>query len=221
MKNNKFCPQTIAKKDVNNLLKSKEEILFNSVWRMLHLRGYINRDHTLSQWGEVLCAALDALPTLPPDKASLIVELEESVVVAVELARLGLLNADEMFPTYTGAPYRGSPADKRHTLLISRIGCLGKISHQEIGYTGPLSRHYLGYHSMVTAVRGSLRDLLEVCLANLLLFGDSERNRTDYVELGLEYVLKLYRSMLTCLASRLRFRMIARWRWKSIRISTR
>ena len=55
-----------------------------------------------------------------------------------------------------------------------------------MGYTGPLSRNYLGYHQMVTAVRGSLRDLLEVSLANLLLFGDAERGRTDYVELGLE-----------------------------------
>lgn len=191
MKNKNFCAQTVGKKDTSNLLKSKEEVLFNSVWRMLHLRGYINKDHTLSPWGQVLCAALDALPTLPPDKAYTIVELEESVVVAVEMARLGLLNTSDMFPTYTGSPYRGSPLDKRSTLLISRIGCLGKISHEEIGYTGPLSRSYLGYHQMTTAVRSGIRDLLEVCLANLLLSGDAVRDRTDYVELGLEYVSSL------------------------------
>jgi hypothetical protein len=153
---------------------------------MLHLRGYINKDHTLSPWGEVLCAALEALPALPPEKASVIIELEEAVIVAIELARMGLLNANNMFPTYTGAPYRGSDLEKRNTLLISRIACLGKISHDEIGYTGPLSRHYLGYHSMVSAVRNSLRDLCEVSLSNLLLFGDAERDRSDYAELGLE-----------------------------------
>jgi hypothetical protein len=186
LKNKNFCAQTITKKDTNNLLKSKEEILFNSVWRMLHLRGYINKDHTLSPWGRVLCAALDALPALPPEKAYMIVELEESVIVAIEMARLGLLNASDMFPAYSGAPYRGTTVEKRSTLLISRLGCLGKISHQEVGYTGPLSRNYLAYQQMVTAVRGSLRDLLEVSLANLLLFGDAERERTDYAELGLE-----------------------------------
>jgi hypothetical protein len=186
LKNKNFCAQTITKKDTNNLLKSKEEILFNSVWRMLHLRGYINKDHTLSPWGRVLCAALDALPALPPEKAYTIVELEESVIVAIEMARLGLLNASDMFPAYSGAPYRGTTVEKRSTLLISRLGCLGKISHQEVGYTGPLSRNYLAYQQMVTAVRGSLRDLLEVSLANLLLFGDAERERTDYAELGLE-----------------------------------
>tara|TARA_R110002003_G_scaffold388_13_gene19382 strand:- start:14673 stop:14858 length:186 start_codon:yes stop_codon:yes gene_type:complete len=36
-------------------------------------------------------------------------DLEEAIVIAVELLRLGTLNADiNMFPTYNGAPMRGN-----------------------------------------------------------------------------------------------------------------
>jgi hypothetical protein len=176
----------VTKKDPNNLLDSKEEILLNTVWRMLHIRGYINNDHTLTKWGKVLNTTLRALPNLPPEKTATLVELEEAAVVAVELARLGLLTSSNMFPMYTGAPYSDDETVNRNTLLISRIACLGKFSHQEIGYTGPLSRHFLGYNSMATAVRESLRDLAEVCLVNLLFNGDAVRNRDDYGDLGFE-----------------------------------
>jgi Temperature dependent protein affecting M2 dsRNA replication len=158
--------------------------MFNSLWRMFHVLGYINPDHSLSKWGLVLEATLAALPK--SDNPSIIIELEEAAVVAVELLRLGLLNANNMFPTYSGAPYRGSEATKRNTLLVARVACFGKLSHKEIGYTGPLSRNYLGYHAMVTAVRSTLRDLAEVCLATLLSHGDAVRKRDDYTDLGLE-----------------------------------
>lgn len=44
-------------------------------------------------------------------------ELEEAAVLAVELTRLGLLNADiTMFPAYNGAPMRGSSTYMRISL---------------------------------------------------------------------------------------------------------
>jgi len=71
-------------------------------------------------------------------------------------------------------------------LLVSRVACLGKFQHKQIGFTGPLSRQLLGYHSMIAAVRNSMRDLVEVCLTTLLLNGEADRDRTDWYELGLD-----------------------------------
>jgi hypothetical protein len=49
----------------------------------------------------VLAAAISGLKGKP--------ELEDAAVVAVELLRMGTLNAEiNMFPTYNGAPMRGS-----------------------------------------------------------------------------------------------------------------
>ncbi|KAF1815441.1 hypothetical protein P152DRAFT_185644 [Eremomyces bilateralis CBS 781.70] len=112
--------------------------------------------------------------------------LEEAAVVAIELARLGLLDAENMFPTYSGAPFRGSDTDRRNTLLISRVACLGKLEHNTIGFTGPLSKHLLGYQSMINTVRGSLRDLMEVTITQFFLSGGAERDRSDFTDLGLE-----------------------------------
>lgn len=42
---------------------------------------------------------------------------------------------------------------------------------------------------MISTVRSSLRDLLEVCLTTLLLNGDAEREREDFTELGIKYVV--------------------------------
>jgi hypothetical protein len=64
------------------------------------LRGYVDGNHKLTAWGEVLATTLTALEENP--------ELEEAGVIAIELARLDLLNAEEMFTPYGGAPMRGS-----------------------------------------------------------------------------------------------------------------
>jgi hypothetical protein len=174
-----FQEASITKKDPRNPspLEKKDEILFNSIWRLLRLRGYVDAEHKPTKWGKVLYAILSNIPSD---------EYEEAAILAVELARLGLLNANQMFPTYSGAPYLGSEAAKRNTLLISRVASLGKLHHQSIGYTGPLSRQLLGYNSMISAVRSALRDLTEACLATLFLNGDADRNRDDFAALGLE-----------------------------------
>jgi hypothetical protein len=171
-----FADISIAPKVAARPLKTKNEIVFNSVWRLLYLRGYVNEEHRLTEWGEVLYEALTALP---PG------ENEEGALIAVELARLGLLNADNMFPKYSGGPLKGSDKDKRNSLLIARVACAGKFRHKQIGFSGPLSRDLLGFHSMVSAVRSSLRDLVEVCMTTLLLNGDADRERDDWSDLGL------------------------------------
>lgn len=171
-----FAAKTHGKKKSKQLLKTSDEILLNSIWRLLHLRGYIDDKHELTPWGLVLYEIIANLPTG---------EAEEAALIAVELARFALLNADDMFPSYSGGPHKGSEKDRRNTLLITRILCLGTFQHQEIGFTGPLSRDLLGFHSMVSAIRSSLRDLAEVCMTTLLLNGDADRERSDWNELGL------------------------------------
>ena len=54
----------------------------------------------MTVWGKALHSAISSLD--PADN------LEEPVFIGIELLRLKLLNADIMFPTYTGVPLRGS-----------------------------------------------------------------------------------------------------------------
>lgn len=169
-------------------IREPRELLANTILRFLEDRGYINNDHTLSAWGKALKAAFDFAKqngyiTIASNK-----EVEEAIFLAFELHKLDILNTSQMFPVdkYLGAPMRGSDTDKAYTLLISRVACLGTFHHNEIGFTGPLSRHLLGYHQMISAVRGSLRDLVEVHALSMLGSGAASRqlSPTDYSTLG-------------------------------------
>lgn len=70
-------------------------------------------------------------------------------------------------------------------MLISRVACIGKLRHKNIGYSGPLSRQLLSYRSLITEVRTTLRNLIEIVLVGLLLSGDATRDRSDWTELGI------------------------------------
>ncbi|KAI9667560.1 MAG: hypothetical protein M1821_000376 [Bathelium mastoideum] len=171
-----FAKQTIIKKDESNPLRSKDEVAFNTLWRFLHLRGYIDSDHFLTPWGQVLQRGLEA--------AGSDTEIQEAVFIAIELLRLELLHYHYMFTGYSHAPSRGSDDDRKYNTLISRVASLGRLGHKAIGFTGPLSRHLLGYHSMITTMRKALRDLEEMCLLTLFLRGDAERERDNFAELS-------------------------------------
>lgn len=73
-------------------------------------------------------------------------------------------------------------------MLVSRVACIAKLQHKPIGYSGPLSRQLLCYRSLISEVRTALRNLIEVVLASLLLSGEVDRDRNDWVELGIKYV---------------------------------
>jgi hypothetical protein len=74
--------------------------------------------------------------------------------------------------------------DKSNNLLVSRVACFGKLRHKPIGYSGPLSRQLLSFRSLVYIVRCTLRDLIEVVLAGLLLSGEADRDRSDWTDLS-------------------------------------
>ena len=82
--------------------------------------------------------------------------------------------------------------DKQNCLLVSRLACNGKMLHPLKGYSGPLSRHLLAYQSLVSSIRSSLRDLVEMCLAVLFLEGRAERIREDLLEISNAYPLPLW-----------------------------
>lgn len=71
------------------------------------------------------------------------------------------------------------------TNLITRIACLGRLKHEAVGYSGPLERPLLSFAWMITAIRTSLRDLIETVLATMCLNGDVDRERSDWSELAL------------------------------------
>jgi hypothetical protein len=178
LKNKEFAAKTKTFRAHDKPLTSKDELLANSIWRMLRLRDFVDANHNLTTSGEMLYTMVANLP----------LELQEVALVACELAQYTRLNADLTVQyAYTGVP-DGPEHTKKHMTLIARIACLGPLQHQEIGYTGVLSRSMLAYMSMIDAVRQSLRDLLEVCLTTMLLNGDADRHRSDFSELGLEYV---------------------------------
>ncbi|KAF9700807.1 hypothetical protein EKO04_002054 [Ascochyta lentis] len=169
-----FVAKTVAKKDASNLLSTSDEILYNSIWRFLAVREYVDASHNLTTWGYVLAQTIASLDGRA--------ELEESAVLAVELLRLEDLNGDiNMFP-YNGAPMRGNAKDQHANMLISRVAGLGTLQHKPIGFTGPLSQHLLGYGSVVNTVRQALRDLVEATCTQLFLTGCCER-QTDLSEL--------------------------------------
>ncbi|KAL9599757.1 MAG: hypothetical protein Q9219_003640 [cf. Caloplaca sp. 3 TL-2023] len=97
-----FATSTITPpgKEGGKLLHTREEICANTVWRFLQLRDYVDRHHQLTVWGKVLNSILSVLGHNP--------ESEKAALLAVELLRFDLLKADTMFPSYSGAPFRGS-----------------------------------------------------------------------------------------------------------------
>ncbi|KAL8694482.1 MAG: hypothetical protein Q9218_000895 [Villophora microphyllina] len=179
LRDSEFAASTItpSSKDGRKLLKSQEEICANAIWRFLQLRGYVDHQHQLTSWGKVLDGIL---PPLECDA-----DLEKAAFLAVELLRLGLLNADTMFTQYSGAPVHGTDIDKRNCMLVSRVACLGRLIHQPRGYSGPLSRHLLAYYSMISAVQAILRDLVEMSVVTMFLEGYVDRERDDWMDIAL------------------------------------
>ncbi|CAI7584445.1 unnamed protein product [Penicillium glandicola] len=172
-----FVSKSFANKETP-ILSSQEDILSNVVWRFLQLRGYVDDKHKLTPWGQCLVQALSAID--PADN------LEESIFIAIEMIRLGLLNTKPWFSHVSGGPMRGSEDDKTFNMLVSRVACVAKLQHKSIGYSGPLSRQLLCYRSLISEVRSALRNLIEVVLAGLLLSGDADRDRNDWTQMAIK-----------------------------------
>lgn len=185
LQNEDFAAQTVIKETPppHNNLKSTNEVKANAIWRFLHLRGYVNDEHKLTEWGTALLTTIKALPSTSA------VQQEEAAVLAFELMRHGVLNAENEHTEWIGGPNMGTPEQNKLCLLISRTACLLPLQHQRIGFTGPLSRNLLAYHALVHAVREANRDLVESVVATMFVGGHAERReRKDWKTLGFSYV---------------------------------
>ncbi|KAK4670291.1 uncharacterized protein QC763_210400 [Podospora pseudopauciseta] len=178
-----FVATTFSQKDkkVKNL--SPDLIKSFSIWRFLHIRGYVDNKHELTNWGKALSQALTALqPTAK--RYWKVPHLYESIIVALELVRFDLLNAKNKHEELRGLPMHGSEDDQLSLLLISRCACLLKLRHESYGYTGPLSKSLLAFRSLASEVRAADRDLVEAILASTFMAAQADRRKDANWELG-------------------------------------
>ncbi|ETI21245.1 hypothetical protein G647_07590 [Cladophialophora carrionii CBS 160.54] len=170
LKDAAFAKETITKDKVEHpALRTADEVVANAIFRYLQVRGYVDDQHNLTTWGKALAAALEVAD-------------EEYTIVGIEMLRMGL---------FTGNFASGDPVsktDKDHdrkvnTNLISKIACLSRIQHKSMGFVGPLDRQLLTFAWKITAVRTTLRDLLETILTSMFLNGDVDRDREDWITL--------------------------------------
>jgi hypothetical protein len=186
LQDKEFATKSVSKEKITNL-NSKPEVISNALWRLLHLRGYVNDQHELTSWGKALATALGALAPVVK-KYNDIQHIEEAAFLAFELIRFDNLNSRHRHQELIGGPLRGSDSDKENCILIGRTSCLLKLRHNAIGYTGPLSKNLLAFHSLIKAVRETDRDLVEAITASMFLNGQVSRERSDFGEIGRRYV---------------------------------
>lgn len=169
-----FIKKTVSKAKVSGL-NSEHEVSSNAIWRLLHLRGYVNDQHELTSWGKALATTLKAIGPLVK-KYDDIHHAQEAALLAYELIRFDNLNSRNRHPELIGGPLRGSDDDKANCILIGRTACLLKVRHKNIGYTGPLSQNFLSFYSIIKAVRETDRDLLEAITASMFLNNQINRD---------------------------------------------
>jgi hypothetical protein len=154
-----------------------------AIWRFLHLRGYVDDLHQLTNWGTAVASAIVAAQeTLKGQPQA--TYIYEAIVVAFELIRYNLLNTRNKHADLSGLPMAGSEDDKASLLLISRCASLLKLRHEVNGYTGPLNKNLLAFRSLSTAVRDADRDLIEAIVASMFLNAQSKRERDDQLEIS-------------------------------------
>lgn len=175
--NDDFPAKTLAKQKVIKGIDSTRMVVSVAIWRFLHLRGYVNDAHKLTPWGNSLASTLLTLET------SGIPGVQEAVLLAYELIRFGLLHGRKT-QTQDGLPRKGTEEEKNTLILISKSASLLKLRHKVFGYTGPLNKSLLAFRSLSTAVREADRDLVEAVVASMFMFGQSERERDDQVEIS-------------------------------------
>lgn len=193
LKNADFVQSTHTKAKAKGI-DSADSIVSLTIWRFLHLREYVDDRHTLTKWGDALATAMEALkPTA--EKNPGVGNLYEALLVAFELIRFDILNAKNKYAELNGYPMNGSEETKASLLLISRCASLLKLRHQQIGYTGPLSKNLLHFRTLASEVRLADRDLTEAIVASNFLHAQSKRQREDNFEISQRYAASLVASL--------------------------
>lgn len=177
LKDKKFAELTITEKGAIGAIVEADEVVANTMWRLLHLRGYINDEHQLTKWGVALAASIEALGSNH--------QQEEAAFLAMEILQYNQFNPRLLHQEWIGSPRNGSEDDQFSCTLISRCACLLKLRHEEIGWTGPLSKNLLAHHSIITTIRESDRNMGEAILATMFMYAHADRKRDDWHALAL------------------------------------
>lgn len=183
--NPEFVPKTTTKEKFIRGIDSAEMVTSVAIWRFLHLRGYVDDSHKLTAWGNALATALLSIRDSMED-AEDVPGLDSGVLLAFELIKLGLLTG-RTSEGHQGYPRKGSEADRLSLALVSECASLLKLRHGRFGYTGPLNKSILMFRGLSTTVREADRDLIEAIVASMFMFGQSKRERDDYLEIGQRY----------------------------------
>lgn len=153
--------QTLTLVEGKQVLKNDKDIMANVNFRVLQLLGFTDSAGTLTEFGTALVSGVDKAP-----------EVANEILIALLLIRASVFKSSD-----------------NHTTLISRLGTLISLKHNSIGFTGPLSRNLLSFHSIVTAEIQTCRWLMETTLVSLLCNEEADRvSRTDsdWVQLALK-----------------------------------
>jgi hypothetical protein len=165
-------------KNPNRLLEKKDEIVANSLWRFLELRGFLHPNHTPTAHGKALYGALDQ--SRVNDK------FQEPLYLALELVRAGVLHNGKFGNrTWSGGASLGGEKDKANAMLVMRVLSIAALNFKPEAWTGPMSRSLLVFNSFLRCLSTSLRSLIEMTTVNLILKGDCTKNRQDYLEITL------------------------------------
>lgn len=177
-----FVEKTTTTQKLIKGIDSADMITSVTIWRFLHVRGYVNDGHKLTKWGNALATTLFALKDATENRPD-VPGLDEAALLAFELIRLGVLGG-KPHEDQPGMPRKGSSEDKASLLLISQCATLLKLRHQVYGYTGPLNKSLLAFRSLSSTVREADRDLIDAIVASMFMFGQSQRERDDYLDIS-------------------------------------
>jgi hypothetical protein len=191
LKSADFVKSTFNKEKSKAGIEPADAVVSLAILKFLHIRAYVNDSHEPTAWGKALGAAFTAFePTVKKNEN--VPGLNEALLLAFELIQFDLLNAKNRHEELHGLPMNGSEDDKNSLLLISRCATLLKLRHQANGYTGPLSKNLLSFHSLTSAVRDTDRDLIEAIVAVMFMYGQAKRERDDGWQISHRCVSRAY-----------------------------
>jgi hypothetical protein len=184
-----FVAKTTTREKAIRGIDSAEMVTSVAIWRFLHLRGYVDDTHALNSWGNALATTLlalkDSMEGIPD-----VPGLDDATLLAFELIKLGVLNGRVREPQL-GHVRSGNDAEKASLTLVSECATLLRLRHDTCGYTGPLNKSLLAFRGLSAAVREADRDLIEAIVASMFMFGQSKRERDDYLDISQRYTLPL------------------------------
>ncbi|CAH7686379.1 temperature dependent protein affecting M2 dsRNA replication-domain-containing protein [Phakopsora pachyrhizi] len=159
-------------------LEKKDEVVANTIWRFLELRGYLNPNHQHTIQGKALYMGLK--------ESKVNDKLQEPLFLVIEMLRMGCLHSNWFGGrTWTGTAHLGTEEDKRNMLLVMRVLSIVPLSFKPMAWQGPLSRDLLTFNSFLRALSKSMRLLVESIVLSMVLRNDTRRSREDGMEVSL------------------------------------